>query len=80
MYRYSCLVQHDQNFPFSLWVYRLPENNVSSLVGFPCLDQSKVSSDGLFHDVVPAIELSHLYTMTTQLSQVSGTEYTRGWT
>jgi len=38
----------------------LPENNVSSLVSFPCLNQGKVSNDGLFHDVVPAVELPHL--------------------
>lgn len=41
----------------------LPENNVSSPVGFPRFNQSKVSSNGFFHYVVPAIELLHLCTM-----------------
>lgn len=50
-------------------LHQLPENNVSSLVSFPCLNQCKVSSDGLFHDVVPAIELFYLCTMTTHLKE-----------
>lgn len=41
----------------------LPEDNVSSLVCFPCFDQSKVSSNGFFHYVVPAIELLYLCTV-----------------
>lgn len=54
-------------------LHRLPENNVSGPVGFPCLNQRKVSSDGLFHDVVPAIELFHLCTMTTHWEKESET-------
>lgn len=55
-------------------LHHLPENNVSSLVSFPCLDQCKVSSDGLFHDVVPAIELFHLCTMTAHSKGVRNTK------
>lgn len=50
-------------------LHHWPEDNVSSLVSFPCLNQCKVSSDGLFHDVVPAVELFHLCTMTAHLKK-----------
>ena len=35
---------------------RLSEDEISSLVCLPCLDECKVPSDGFFHDVVVAIE------------------------
>lgn len=61
--------EHDQNSLPALWIQLLPENDVPSLVSLPSLDQCKVSSDGLFHDVVPAIELLHLRSMTTQFKE-----------
>ena len=48
---------------------KLPENDVSSLVSFPCLNQGIVTSDGLFHDVMSAVELSYLCTATTDLKE-----------
>ena len=35
---------------------RLSEDEISSLVCLPCLDESKVRKDGFLHDVVVAIE------------------------
>ena len=59
--------QQDQK---SLLSFHLPENNVSSSVSFPCLDQCVVSRDGFFHDVMPAIELLYLCTTATHSSNM----------
>ena len=48
-----------------MWAASLPEDNVSCFVGFPGLDQSKVSNDSFFHDVVPTVEFPHLHTFKT---------------
>ncbi len=38
----------------------IPENQVSSFVGFPCLYQGIVSSNGFFHDIIRSIEVPTL--------------------
>jgi len=43
---------------------RLPEDNVADLVSLPASDNRVVTSDGFFHDVVAAIKLSTLATLS----------------
>jgi hypothetical protein len=43
-----------------LFIIKLPKSEVSCFVGLVSLDQRIVASDGLFHDIVEAIELSTL--------------------
>ena len=44
----------------------VPEDDVPSLVSLPSFDKGKVSHNGPLHDVVSAIKLAHLCTVTSQ--------------